>query len=63
MSTYEILIGLVSLASFIWVTYDVWTKTALSTGTKVIWTIAAFFLSILTAIVYYFIQYRKRATA
>ena len=55
--------GLISLAAFVWVAYQVWANNyRLGTGGKVLWTIAAFFFSIITAIVYYFVEYRKTVT-
>lgn len=52
--------GLISFIAFLWVTYEVWTKNyRLETSGKVIWTIAAFFFSIITAIVYYFKEKRN----
>lgn len=52
--------GLISLAAFIWVVYEVWTKNfRIDKTSKVIWTIAAFFFSIITAIIYYFVEKRK----
>ena len=51
------LIYLLPLAAMIWVIYDVWANnTKLSDGAKIAWTIAALFFSLLTAIIYYFIQ-------
>lgn len=52
---------LIGLAAMVWVIYDVFSKQKkLSTGTKVIWTIFAVLFSILTAIVYYFVVYKKK---
>jgi len=56
--------GLVSLVSFIWVTYEVWSKNyRLQTTSKVLWTVAAFFFSLITAIIYYFVEKRKEGIA
>lgn len=64
MELFEILIGIVALFAFIYVAYNAWAvNKSLSTGAKVLWTVAAFFLSIITAIAYYFIEDRKRLTA
>jgi len=64
MGTMELVLGIVSLAAFIWVTYQVWgVNKSLSTGVKVIWTIAALFFSIITVIVYYFMEGRKTMNA
>ncbi len=52
--------GLFSLIAFVWVTYEVWTNNHRLTKTnKIIWTVAAFFFSFLTAIIYYFAEKRK----
>ncbi|MFK7935762.1 MAG: hypothetical protein AB8G22_19775 [Saprospiraceae bacterium] len=60
----ETLLGIIALIAFIYVAYNVWAVNAsLSTGKKVLWTIAAFFFSIITAIVYYFTEDRKRVYA
>lgn len=54
--------GFLSIIAFIWVAYEVWNKNyRLTRNSKIIWTIAAFFFSILTAIVYYFAEKRKEA--
>lgn len=51
------IIGIVALICAIWVIYDVWTKQkGMSGGAKVLWTIAALFFSILTAIIYFFVK-------
>ncbi len=60
MSGYQVLVGLISLAAFIWVAYEVWgVNKRISNGAKVIWTIAALFFSIITAVVYYLVEKRK----
>ncbi len=52
--------GLIALVCAVWVIYDVWTKnTKLSQNHKIIWTIAAVFFNVITAIVYYFIEKNK----
>ena len=52
--------GLIATISFIWVAYQVWAKNyRLSTTSKVLWTVAAFFFSIITAIAYYFVEKRN----
>ena len=54
------LLGLVALAAAVWVIYHLWTKNDRLTDTeKLIWTIAAVFFNALTAVIYYFTQYRK----
>jgi|GEM_PF-1163281 len=62
MGVLEMVLGLLALVAFIWVTYDVWTNKSsrYTTVMKVIWTVAAFFLSIVTAAVYYFVDVRNR---
>jgi hypothetical protein len=51
------LIGLIALACAIWVIYDVWTnQKKMMHERKIIWTVVAIFFSIITAIVYYFIE-------
>lgn len=55
--------GLIATIAFIWVAYEVWTQNYRLTKTsKIIWTIAAFFFSILTAIIYYFAEKRKETS-
>ena len=52
----ESLIGIVALICAVWVIYDVWVNSKRKdTGIKVLWTVAAVFFSIITAVVYYFI--------
>lgn len=49
----------VGLLCAIWVIYDVWAKNRKdSTGMKVVWTVLAVILSIITAIVYYLVRKR-----
>ena len=51
---------IVGLAAMIWVIYDVFSnQKKLSTGMKVLWTVFAVLFSIITAIVYYFVVYKK----
>ena len=53
-------IYIIALIGMIWVIYDVWAvNKKLSTGIKIIWTIAAIFFSIITAIIYYFVEKNK----
>jgi hypothetical protein len=55
----EVLLGIVALICAVFVIVQVWTKQpSMSVGEKVIWTIAALFFSVLTAIVYYFVRMR-----
>ena len=58
----ELLFGIIALIAFIYVAYNVWSVNhSLTTTAKVLWTIAAFFFSVITAIIYYFVEDRKRA--
>lgn len=58
MDTNTIL-GVVALVCAIWVIYDVWAvQKKMSGGSKALWTIAAIFFNILTAIIYYFMKKR-----
>lgn len=51
---------LIGLAAMIWVIYDVFAnQKRMSTGKKVLWTVFAILFSIITAIVYYFVVYKK----
>ena len=53
------IIGIIALICAIWVIYDVWAnQRKMNQGKKLIWTIAAIFFSILTAIIYYFVEKR-----
>jgi hypothetical protein len=53
--------GVIGLVAMIWVIYDVFAnQKKLSTGMKVLWTVLAVLFSIITAIVYYFVVYKKR---
>lgn len=55
------LIVLIGIIAAVWVIYDLWTKNKrLSDTEKLVWTIAAVVFNILTAIIYYFTQYKKR---
>ena len=52
---------LIGLAAMIWVIYDVFVNhKGMSMGKKVLWTIFAILFSIITAIVYYFIVYKRQ---
>lgn len=52
--------GAIALFCTIWVIYEVWAVNKnLTTGYKVIWTLGAFFFSILSAILYYFMVKRE----
>jgi uncharacterized membrane protein YidH (DUF202 family) len=51
------LIGIIALICAIWVIYDVWThQKKMKQERKIIWTVLAVILSIITAIAYYFIE-------
>ena len=52
-------IGLIGLVCLIWVIYDVLANNKkLTTGMKILWIVLAIFFSIITAIVYYFVEKR-----
>jgi len=52
---FNSLLGIIALVAAIWVIYDVFSNNkGLSDGMKIFWVICAIFLSILTAIIYYF---------
>ena len=54
------LFALIALIAAVWVIYHLWTKNNRLTDTeKLIWTVCAIAFSIVTAIIYYFTQYRK----
>lgn len=49
-------IGIVAVICAVWVIYDVWTNNKrLSDTAKIVWTVFAILLSILTAIVYWLV--------
>jgi len=51
----ETLLGIVALICAIYVIVEVWSKQpSMGTGEKVLWTVAAIFFSIITAIIYFF---------
>ena len=57
---YGNIIGLVMLVCAVWVIVDVFTKQkSMDQTQKIIWTVAAIVLNILTAIVYYFVVKKK----
>ncbi|MCX6750082.1 MAG: PLDc N-terminal domain-containing protein [Candidatus Pacearchaeota archaeon] len=54
--TWGAVIGIVAIICAVWVIYDVWTKNKrLSDTAKIVWTVFAILLSILTAIVYWLV--------
>lgn len=54
------LVGIIALICAVWIIYDVWTnQKKMADGHKILWTIAAIILSILTAIIYYFVVKKK----
>jgi uncharacterized protein with PQ loop repeat len=60
MAALDIILWIVGVACAVWVIYDVLVvNKKASTVKKVIWVILALFFSIITAIVYYFIEKRK----
>lgn len=52
MSTILLIVGIICA---VWVIYDVWTQQKMDTVPKVLWSLAALFFSIITAIIYYFV--------
>lgn len=60
MALFGTLLWIVGLLCAIWVIYDVLASNKKrSVGMKVIWIVLAIFFSIITAIVYYFVGYKK----
>ncbi|MEM1328369.1 MAG: hypothetical protein AAGI23_20610 [Bacteroidota bacterium] len=56
----QTVLGIIALIAFIWVVYNAWfVNRSLSTTAKVLWSVAAFFFSIVTAVVYYFVEKPK----
>lgn len=61
MAFFSGLIGLVALICAVWVIYSVVTKHKhWSDGKKVLWIVLAVIFNIITAIVYYFLEYKKK---
>jgi hypothetical protein len=59
MALLGTILWILGIVCAVWVIYDVFTNNRkLSTGLKVVWTIAALLFSIITAIIYY-IVYKK----
>ena len=53
-------IGIIAIVCAVWVIYDVFSnQKKMTTGKKVLWTIFALLFSIITAIVYFFVVYKK----
>ncbi|MFP4567620.1 MAG: PLDc N-terminal domain-containing protein [Candidatus Woesearchaeota archaeon] len=53
----ESLLGLIALICAVWVIYDVWAnQKQITQGRKILWTVVAIFFSIITAIIYYFVE-------
>ena len=51
--------GIIALLCAVWVIYDIYTnQKKMSTETKLLWTVLAIVLNILTAIVYYIVYKR-----
>lgn len=49
--------GMIHFAAMAWVLYEVWiVKKEMEDGKKILWSIAAMFFSIITAILYYVIE-------
>ncbi len=53
------IIWLIGVLCAVWVIYDVWTKKNMEPPMKILWTVCALIFSVITAIVYYFVVYRK----
>ncbi|MEM4755959.1 MAG: PLDc N-terminal domain-containing protein [Candidatus Woesearchaeota archaeon] len=54
------LLWIAGIVCAVWVIYDVWqNQKRMDQTMKIIWTVAAVLLSILTAIVYYFVVKKK----
>lgn len=61
MALFGNLIGLVALICAIWVIYNVVTKhKSWKDSKKLIWIVCAIIFNIITAIVYYFMEYKKK---
>ncbi|NNF32598.1 MAG: hypothetical protein HKN68_00705 [Saprospiraceae bacterium] len=49
--------GIIHVAALVWVLYEVWAvNKTMTDGRKILWSIGALFFSIITAILYYFIE-------
>jgi hypothetical protein len=60
MSTYSTLTGIICFIAFAWVAYEVWAvNKGMKTVYKLLWTLAALFFSIITAIIYYLVEKRN----
>lgn len=60
MTLLRNLVGLIMLICAVWVIYEVITKHKhWKDSKKIIWIICAIIFSIITAIVYYFMEYKK----
>lgn len=55
----NLLFQVIALIAAIWVIVDVWTKLKSRTAEKVLWTIAAVFFHVLTAIIYYLVKKKR----
>ena len=54
------IVWVLGVIAAIWVIADVWTKRrSMDQTMKIVWTVAAVLLSIITAIVYYFVVVKK----
>jgi hypothetical protein len=61
MVWFKSLVGLIALICAVWVIYEVVTHHKhWKTGTKVLWIVCAIVFNIITAIVYYFVAYKKK---
>jgi hypothetical protein len=51
------LLSLIAFVAALWVIYEVWTKNnRLTTGYKILWTLAALVFNVFTAIAYYVVE-------
>jgi prolipoprotein diacylglyceryltransferase len=61
MPAWDIVLYLLAIISAVWVIVEVLTKHKRWTaGRKVVWIVCALIFSIITAIVYYFVEYKKK---
>jgi prolipoprotein diacylglyceryltransferase len=51
---------ILAVVAAVWVIVDIWTKQKkMEQGMKILWTVLAVIFSIITAIIYYFVVYKK----
>jgi len=52
--------GFIHFAAIIWVLYEVWSvNKTMTDGKKILWSVGALFFSVVTAILYYFVEKRE----